>query len=113
MLANFKIFQQASKAIAASMTKAWRAGQKANSSTTPCTTNCRRFPGSYPPSYQSEHPDYMPAAGAAFVASKIDAIAANPDVWAKTAFILNYDENDGIFDHVAPPVPHPARRTNL
>ena len=23
----------------------------------------------------------------------------------KDAFILNYDENDGIFDHVAPPVP--------
>jgi len=58
-----------------------------------------------PTSYQSEHPDYMPADGAAFVASKIDAIAANPDVWRKTVFILNYDENDGIFDHVAPPVP--------
>lgn len=58
-----------------------------------------------PTSFQSEHPDYMPADGAAFVASKIDAIAANPDVWAKTVFILNYDENDGIFDHVAPPVP--------
>ncbi|MBS1850924.1 MAG: phospholipase C, phosphocholine-specific [Acidobacteria bacterium] len=56
-------------------------------------------------SFQSEHPDYLPAAGAAYVASKIDAIAANPDVWAKTLFILNYDENDGIFDHVAPPVP--------
>jgi phospholipase C len=58
-----------------------------------------------PTSFQSEHPDYMPADGAAFVASKIDAIAANPDVWGKTLFILNYDENDGIFDHVAPPVP--------
>ncbi len=58
-----------------------------------------------PTSYQSEHPDYMPADGAAFVASKIDAIAANPKVWAKTAFILNFDENDGIFDHVAPPSP--------
>jgi phospholipase C len=61
-----------------------------------------------PTSTQSEHPDYMPAAGAAFVASKIDAIAANPEVWAKTAFILCYDENDGIFDHVAPPVPPPG-----
>ena len=61
-----------------------------------------------PTSFQSEHPDYMPAAGAAFVASKIDAIAANPEVWAKTAFILNYDENDGLFDHVAPPVPPPG-----
>jgi phospholipase C len=53
---------------------------------------------------QSEHPDYMPAAGANFVAGKIDAIAANPEVWAKTVFILNYDENDGLFDHVPPPV---------
>jgi phospholipase C len=61
-----------------------------------------------PTSCQSEHPDFMPAAGAAFVASKIDAIAANPDVWAKTAFILNYDENDGLFDHVPPPVPPPG-----
>ncbi|HVY94353.1 MAG TPA: alkaline phosphatase family protein [Bryobacteraceae bacterium] len=58
-----------------------------------------------PTSYQSEHPDYMPADGAAFVASKIDAIAANPEVWAKTVFILNYDENDGLFDHVVPPTP--------
>jgi phospholipase C len=58
-----------------------------------------------PTSFQSEHPDYMPADGAAFIASKIDAIAANRDVWEKTLFILNYDENDGIFDHVAPPVP--------
>ncbi len=56
-------------------------------------------------SKQSEHPDFMPAAGAVFVASKLDAIAANPEVWAKTAFILNYDENDGIFDHVPPPTP--------
>jgi phospholipase C len=56
-----------------------------------------------PTSYQSEHPDYTPAAGADFVASKIDAIAANPDVWASTVFILNYDENDGMFDHVVPP----------
>ncbi len=61
-----------------------------------------------PPRAASEHPDHMPAAGAAFVAKTIDAIAANPKVWAKTAFILNYDENDGIFDHVAPPTPPPG-----
>jgi phospholipase C len=61
-----------------------------------------------PTSYQSEHPDYTPAAGADFVASKIDAIAADPDVWAKTVFILNYDENDGLFDHVTPPTPPPG-----
>jgi len=61
-----------------------------------------------PTGHQSEHPDYMPAAGAAFVASKIDAIAANPKVWAKTAFILDYDENDGLFDHVPPPTAPPG-----
>lgn len=58
-----------------------------------------------PTSYQSEHPDYLPAAGADFVASKIEAIASNPELWAKTVFILNYDENDGLFDHVVPPTP--------
>jgi phospholipase C len=56
-----------------------------------------------PTSYQSEHPDFMPAAGADFVASKLNAIAANPDVFAKTVFVLIYDENDGLFDHVTPP----------
>ncbi|HEY1790096.1 MAG TPA: alkaline phosphatase family protein [Verrucomicrobiae bacterium] len=61
-----------------------------------------------PTTKESEHPDHMPAAGAAFVARKIEAIAANPTVWAKTVFIINYDENDGIFDHVAPPVPPPG-----
>ncbi|APW61637.1 Non-hemolytic phospholipase C [Paludisphaera borealis] len=61
-----------------------------------------------PTSRQSEHPDFTPAAGAAFIAGKLNAIAANPEVWAKTAFILNYDENDGLFDHVAPPVPPPG-----
>jgi phospholipase C len=45
----------------------------------------------------------MPAAGADYVASKVNAIAANPDVWAKTVFVLIYDENDGYFDHVVPP----------
>jgi len=62
----------------------------------------------FPTALESEHPDYTPADGATFIASKLDAIAANPEVWAKTAFILNYDENDGLFDHVPPPVPPPG-----
>jgi phospholipase C len=56
-----------------------------------------------PTSYQSEHPDFLPAAGADFIASKLDAIAANPSLWEKTVFVLIYDENDGLFDHVTPP----------
>jgi phospholipase C len=61
-----------------------------------------------PTSFQSEHPDFMPAAGADFVASKVNAIASNPEVFAKTVFILIYDENDGLFDHVTPPTPLPG-----
>jgi phospholipase C len=57
------------------------------------------------PSTQSEHPDWTPAGGAEYISSKLNAIASNPDVWAKTLFILTYDENDGYFDHVLPPTP--------
>ncbi|MGK6320251.1 alkaline phosphatase family protein [Sphingomonas sp. DT-204] len=60
----------------------------------------------YPGPGQNEHPaSATPAAGARFIASKLDAIAANPEVWAKTVFVIVYDENDGLFDHVPPPVP--------
>jgi phospholipase C len=59
----------------------------------------------FPPTANDEHPARTPAAGATYIASKIDAIAANLEVWAKTVFILSYDENDGLFDHVLPPTP--------
>jgi phospholipase C len=59
----------------------------------------------FPPAVSSEHPSYLPAAGAEFIASKIAAIAQNPDLWASTVFIIDWDENDGMFDHVPPIVP--------
>jgi phospholipase C len=58
-----------------------------------------------PTSTASEHPAYLPAAGAQFIASKLEALAANEELWNETVFIINYDENDGYFDHVLPPVP--------
>jgi phospholipase C len=63
-----------------------------------------------PTSFQSEHPAFTPAAGADYIASKIDAIAANPSVWEKTVFVLIYDENDGLFDHVLPPTAPPGTK---
>jgi phospholipase C len=60
------------------------------------------------PSAQTEHPDYMPAAGAEYIAQKLDAIASNEDLWRTTLFILTYDENDGYFDHVVPPTAPPG-----
>jgi phospholipase C len=60
-----------------------------------------------PPSNLSEHPDYLPAAGEHHTNQVLQALWSNPKLWAKTALILNYDENDGQFDHVPPPTPEP------
>jgi len=54
-----------------------------------------------------EHPPHIPAAGAQFLASKLEALAASDDLWHTTVFVISYDENDGFFDHVAPPTPDP------
>ena len=52
----------------------------------------------------SEHPaESSPAQGADYTARVLEALTANPEVWASTVLILNYDENDGFFDHVPPP----------
>jgi phospholipase C len=42
----------------------------------------------------------------------LDILTSNPDVWAQTLFVLNYDENGGFFDHVAPPVPPKGPRVS-
>ncbi|KQZ33141.1 phosphocholine-specific phospholipase C [Caulobacter sp. Root1472] len=52
-----------------------------------------------------EHPDAPPAYGETLTARLVAVLGSNPDVWKKTVFILNYDENDGFFDHVPPPIP--------
>ncbi len=53
--------------------------------------------------FDSEHPAFMPAAGALAVVNIIKTLMSNPAVWEKTALILSYDENGGFFDHVIPP----------
>ena len=55
-----------------------------------------------------EHPAAIPAAGAQFLATKLEALASNEELWNTTVFIINYDENDGFFDHVVPPTPNHA-----
>lgn len=60
------------------------------------------------PEAQSEHPIFSPADGQAYVKRHLDAVMKNPKVWAKTVFIISYDENGGFFDHVPPPVPEPG-----
>ncbi len=46
-----------------------------------------------------------PAIGANYTAQVLEAVTANPEVWAKTVFFLTYDENDGLFDHLPAPAP--------
>jgi len=52
----------------------------------------------------SEHPGpSSPAQGADYTAKVLEALTANPDVWSKTVLFINFDENDGFFDHMPPP----------
>lgn len=61
------------------------------------------------PAALSEHPSLgAPFLGIDFTARHLGALMANPEVWAKTVFVLTYDENGGWFDHVAPPVAPPG-----
>jgi phospholipase C len=57
------------------------------------------------PEAYSEHPAWPPAYGAQYTSQVLDALTANPEVWSKTVLFINYDENDGFFDHVVPPTP--------
>ncbi|WFN92642.1 alkaline phosphatase family protein [Gordonia sihwensis] len=54
----------------------------------------------------SEHPrSSSPVQSAGITYRLLDALASNPEVWRKTVVLLNYDEFDGYFDHVVPPLP--------
>ncbi|MGA7539801.1 MAG: phospholipase C, phosphocholine-specific [Steroidobacteraceae bacterium] len=57
------------------------------------------------PAAFSEHPSYPPAYGAIYIARVLEALTADPHTWGKTVLLLNYDENDGFFDHIVPPQP--------
>jgi len=63
-----------------------------------------------PPAALSEHPEAPPGFGEHLISKLIDIFVRHPETWAKTVFILNYDENDGFFDHVPPPVPSLANQ---
>jgi phospholipase C len=60
------------------------------------------------PALQCEHPAVAPQWGESLVQTILGILTSNPDVWAKTLFILHYDENGGFFDHVQPPTPPPG-----
>jgi phospholipase C len=57
-----------------------------------------------PPLGFDEHPSSSPLNGQWFVSQVLNELTSNPKLWAKTAVFIMYDENDGWFDHVPPPV---------
>jgi phospholipase C len=57
------------------------------------------------PTIMCEHPSASPGYGQSFTARLLAALVDHPDIYAKTAFLLNYDENDGFFDHMPPYLP--------
>jgi phospholipase C len=65
------------------------------------------------PEAYCEHPNWPANYGAWYVAQFLEALTANPKVWAKTAFFLTYDENDGLFDHKVPPTPPMTRAQGI
>jgi phospholipase C len=52
-----------------------------------------------------EHPNWPANYGAWYVSQVLDTLTSNPQVWSKTVFLIMFDENDGFFDHVVPPIP--------
>ncbi|WP_442807439.1 phosphocholine-specific phospholipase C [Trinickia soli] len=55
------------------------------------------------PEAYSEHPNWPANYGAWYIDQVLQVLTSNPEVWSKTAVLITYDENDGFFDHVAPP----------
>jgi len=55
-----------------------------------------------------EHPEARPVDGAAYIQRVLKALWDNPKLWESTVVLINYDENDGFFDHVVPPAPPPG-----
>lgn len=55
------------------------------------------------PEAYSEHPNWPANYGAWYVDQVLQILTSNPEVWSKTVLLVNYDENDGFFDHMAPP----------
>ena len=60
-----------------------------------------------PPAFACEHPASPPEYGEWLVSQILSTLVSNPAVWAKTVFLVVYDENGGFFDHVPPATPGP------
>ncbi len=58
-----------------------------------------------PPEAYSEHANWPANFGAWYISQVLDILTSNPEVWSKTILFINWDENDGGFDHMVAPTP--------
>lgn len=59
-----------------------------------------------PPAALCEHPaESTPLGSANLIHDLLDLVASDAGTWASTVTMINFDENDGFFDHVPPPIP--------
>jgi len=58
-----------------------------------------------PPDGYDEHPPAPAALGEWYTAQVLETLMSRKEVWESTVLFVMYDENDGWFDHVAPPTP--------
>ncbi len=65
------------------------------------------------PTQFSEHPNCPPGYGESLTSRLVNELAKNTDIWSETVFIINYDENDGFFDHMPPHIPAINRKLGL
>src|SRR6266478_3632069 len=56
----------------------------------------------------SDHPPSPSLFGENILSLIVNALTANPTLWAKTLLLVTYDENGGLFDHVPPVTPPPG-----
>lgn len=56
------------------------------------------------PATYSEHPGpSSPVQGAWYIQEVLNALTEHSEVWSQTVLLVNFDENDGFFDHVPSP----------
>lgn len=63
------------------------------------------------PEAYTEHPVWPVNWGAWYISQILDILTSRPELWSRTVFLLNYDEEGGFFDHMVPPTP-PDRPEN-
>ena len=68
--------------------------------TSPTSRSSSRAISTTPTTTTRPHPS---DAGQELIARVYEAIRANPELWASTLLVVNYDEHGGFYDHRVPP----------